>query len=72
MSRLQDDLDELARTDPAVAKAKRRLDELPETMARYNRHMAARKVVGRRCWCAQEGCRAGCACACHELLIEPR
>ena len=46
--RLTEELEELERTDPAVAEARRRLDELPEQFARYERHLAARKVVGKR------------------------
>ena len=45
---LSEELAELERTDPAVAEARRKLDELPEVFARYERHMAARKVVGKR------------------------
>ena len=45
---LSQELEELERTDPAVAEAKRRLDQLPEDFARYSRHMAARAAVGKR------------------------
>jgi hypothetical protein len=45
---LQAELDELERTDPAVGEARRLLDELPKELARYDRHMAARKAVGKR------------------------
>lgn len=45
---LTQELEELERTDPAVAEARRRLDELPEQFARYDRHMAARAAVGVR------------------------
>lgn len=45
---LSDELEELERIDPKVAEARRRFDELPGEFARYDRHMAARKVVGKR------------------------
>lgn len=45
---LSEELAELERTDPVVAEARRKLDELPEVFARYERHMAARKAVGKR------------------------
>lgn len=45
---LQAELDELERTDPAVAEARRRCDELPEAFARMDRHEAARRQVGKR------------------------
>jgi hypothetical protein len=45
---LTQELEELERTDPNVAEAARRLDQLPESFARYDRHMAARAVVGKR------------------------
>lgn len=45
---LSDALAELERTDPEVAAARQALDDLPEQFARYNRHMAARKQVGKR------------------------
>ncbi|MEN6544509.1 MAG: hypothetical protein ABFE07_00535 [Armatimonadia bacterium] len=45
---LSEALDELERTDPEVAEARRLLDELPEEFARHERHMAARRAVGKR------------------------
>lgn len=45
---LSEALDELERTDPAVAEARRNLDELPKVFARHERHMAARKAIGKR------------------------
>jgi len=45
---LSEALTELERTDPEVAAARQALDDLPEQFARYNRHMAARKQVGKR------------------------
>lgn len=48
MASLSDELAELERTDPVVAAARRKLDELPDANARYERHMAARKAVGKR------------------------
>jgi len=47
-SKLKAELDKLERTDPAVRDARRQWDSLPERMARYDRHMAARKAVGKR------------------------
>lgn len=45
---LDAELDHLEATDPAVRAAKQRLNALPETFARYERHMAARRAVGKR------------------------
>ena len=45
---LSRELEELERTDPAVAEARRRLDGLPEEFARYERYLAARRTVGVR------------------------
>jgi hypothetical protein len=45
---LRKELEQLERTDPDVAAARARLDEAPEDIARYERHMAARKAVGKR------------------------
>lgn len=45
---LEAELDELEASDPAVRAAKQRLKELPDTAARYERHMAARRAVGKR------------------------
>lgn len=45
---LTEELEELERTNPAVAAARRELDKLPEKLARYDRHMAARRTVGVR------------------------
>jgi hypothetical protein len=45
---LQRELDELERADPKVAAAKKRLDDLPDALARHERHLAARKAVGKR------------------------
>lgn len=45
---LQQELDELERSDQAVAEARHRLDRLNEDFARYERHMAARRSVGKR------------------------
>lgn len=45
---LQRELDELEKQDPKVRAAKKRLDDLPDQMARYERHLAARKAVGKR------------------------
>jgi hypothetical protein len=42
------ELKELERTDPAVADARRRFDQLSDDFARYERHLAARKAVGKR------------------------
>lgn len=48
MGKLQQELDELERTDPEVRAAASRLRDLPEAFARTERHMAARKAVGMR------------------------
>jgi hypothetical protein len=45
---LQRELDELERHDPKVREARKRLDDLPNQQARYERHLAARKAVGKR------------------------
>jgi hypothetical protein len=45
---LERELDELERKDPAVQEARRRLNQLPDEMARHERHLAARKAVGKR------------------------
>jgi len=45
---LDAELDDLEKSDPAVRAAKERLNQLPETFARYERHMAARRAVGVR------------------------
>ena len=45
---LSEELAELERTDPVVSEARRKLDELPEVFARYERHKTARKAVGKR------------------------
>jgi hypothetical protein len=49
---LQFELDALERSDPEVAKAKRRIYDAKEgTLARierHKRHLAARKAVGKR------------------------
>jgi hypothetical protein len=46
--RLSDELDKLERNDARVAEARKRLDDLPEDMARTDRHREARRIVGRR------------------------
>jgi len=45
---LQRELDELERKDPKVREARKRLDDLPNQQARHDRHIAARKAVGKR------------------------
>jgi hypothetical protein len=45
---LRGELEALEATDPKVAAARRRLDELAIDFARYDRHMAARRAVGKR------------------------
>ena len=45
---LERELDELERRDPKVREARRKLDQVPDELARHERHMAARKAVGRR------------------------
>jgi hypothetical protein len=45
---LDRELDELERKDPKVAAARKQLDDLPEQQARHERHLAARKAVGKR------------------------
>lgn len=45
---LRAELEALEATDPKVAAARRRLDELAIDFARYDRHMAARRAVGKR------------------------
>lgn len=45
---LDDELEELERSDPAVARARQALDDLLEVFARHDRHMAAREAVGVR------------------------
>jgi hypothetical protein len=45
---LNDELNELERNDARVAEARKRLDDLPEDMARTKRHQEARRLVGRR------------------------
>jgi hypothetical protein len=45
---LEAELRELEARDPKVKEAKKRLDSLPEQMARRERHLAARKAVGKR------------------------
>ena len=48
MDELQQELDELERTDPEVRAAAARLRDLPEAFARTERHLAARRAVGVR------------------------
>lgn len=45
---LERELDELEAEDPAVRAAKARLNQLPDELARHERHMAARRAVGKR------------------------
>jgi hypothetical protein len=45
---LERELQELEARDPAVQEARRRLNQLPDEMARHERHLAARKAVGKR------------------------
>jgi hypothetical protein len=52
MRGLQAELEELERTDPVVAEAARRMYDPEEgvlaQIRRYNRHLAARRAVGKR------------------------
>jgi hypothetical protein len=45
---MERELDELERKDPKVAEARKRLDGVAAEQARYERHLAARKAVGKR------------------------
>jgi hypothetical protein len=45
---LERELDELERKDPKVRAARKALDDLPAQLARHDRHIAARKAVGKR------------------------
>lgn len=45
---LERELDDLEAEDPAVRAAKQALNRLPDTIARHERHMAARRAVGKR------------------------
>lgn len=45
---LERELDHLEKSDPAVRAAKEKLNQLPDVFARHERHMAARRAVGKR------------------------
>jgi hypothetical protein len=45
---LERELDELEKQDPKVRAAREALDRLPDENARHERHLAARKAVGKR------------------------
>lgn len=61
---LDAELDELEASDPAVRAAKERLNRLPDTFARYERHMAARRAVGKRAVPEDPDIRCdGCTCS---------
>lgn len=45
---LDAELDHLEASDPAVRAAKEKLNQLPDVFARHERHMAARRAVGKR------------------------
>lgn len=45
---LEAELIELERTDPKVRAARERINQLPDVIARRERHLAARKAVGKR------------------------
>lgn len=45
---LERELDHLEATDPAVRAAKNALNRVPDLIARRERHLAARRAVGKR------------------------